>query len=96
MNTERSEATKPTGKQLLSWATGDRDREADALANQTEELTDLSKDEALPAAKVAVADAHGDTGVSETDPERSDIADPTDVAEVADQGTDPELGPPGP
>jgi hypothetical protein len=77
-------APKPTGKQLLAWATGDRDLEASALAEQTAELTELTTEEALPAAKIAVADAHGDTGAKrEADNRPSDVAQTSDVIAVA-------------
>jgi hypothetical protein len=77
-----SAAEKPTGKQLLAWVTGDRDREAKALAEQTAKVTDLTVEEALPAAKVAVGDAHGDSGIAAADDDRSLVAKPSDVAKA--------------
>jgi hypothetical protein len=77
-----SAAEKPTGKQLLAWVTGDRDREAKALAEQTAKVTDFTVEEALPAAKVAVGDAHGDSGIAAADDDRSLVAKPSDVAKA--------------
>jgi hypothetical protein len=82
---EELEAPKATGKQLLAWVTGDRDREAEALAEQTAERTDLTKKDVLPASKIAVADAHGDSGVGAADEERSDVATPSDVTAVVEK-----------
>ena len=50
---------KPSLRQKLSWATGDREREAEALADASP--PGVSEHDA----KVAVARAHGDDGVSE-------------------------------
>jgi hypothetical protein len=66
-------------KQMLAWAMGDREMEANALAEETAAKSGVTKEEALDAAKVAVADAHGDTGVSENDEPSSDVARPDDV-----------------
>jgi hypothetical protein len=73
-------------KQFLGWLTGDRTVEANALAEQTAEHTDLTPDEALVAATDAVADAHGDLGIDHTsdDSPADDIARPADVLKEAD------------
>ncbi|MFN0028810.1 MAG: hypothetical protein ACKV2O_16740 [Acidimicrobiales bacterium] len=72
---ERSEGKdKPSVKQLLHWATGDREAEGKALA----ERADVDVDPAD--AEEAVKRAHGDLGVKE------DIAD-GDVAHLEDVET---------
>lgn len=82
---EHGEAPKTTAKQLLAWVTGDRDGEAKALAAQTSEVANLGEGEALHAAKVAVAKAHGDSHPAVRSEERSDLATTADVAaEVAE------------
>ncbi len=87
-------------RQQLSWITGDRDREAKALADTLPETG--SPDAVLVAAKKAVADAHSDASVSAHDPVTSDVANAADVItkldadEPADDGEplDSPLDPP--
>ncbi len=76
---ERSEDQddKPTARQLLHAATGDRDAEAKALADRSPE--DVSTDHA----KVAVELAHGDVKGGRR-PDR-DVAAPEDAKAVAEE-----------
>jgi hypothetical protein len=77
---EDAPTEKRSFKQALAWATGDRDMEAKELAKKsTDENADDDETDLLPAAKAAVADAHGDTGVRADDAPTSDVATPTDV-----------------
>jgi hypothetical protein len=70
----------PSFRQRLSWLTGDRDREAEALAKAVvAEGSSASETEVADAAKRAVSEAHGDTSVSENDPITSDVAKVDDV-----------------
>ncbi len=73
---------KPSLRQKLSWATGDRDREAEALADRAEGVTKHD-------AKVAVAQAHGDDGVSESEVDEpaheDEIAKPSDAEKVKEE-----------
>ncbi len=69
---------KPTLRQKLHAATGDRDAEADALADRGGE--DLTEDEA----EVAVRRAHGDIPSPEPTPP-SELASPQDVEAVKDE-----------
>lgn len=80
---EESEAARPI-KQMLAWAMGDREMEAEALAKETAEKTGIPDEVALDAARHAIAEAHGDTGVTEKDPSTSDVARPSDVEAVID------------
>ncbi|MEZ5232785.1 MAG: hypothetical protein AB7W59_08185 [Acidimicrobiia bacterium] len=68
------DADGPSAKQLLHWATGDREAEAEALAD------DAGVD--LEAAETAVKEAHGDLGVDRTDPS-TDVADADDARRAA-------------
>lgn len=61
----------PSARQLLHWATGDRDAEAEALADDAGVEPE--------AAEAAVKRAHGDLGT-----DRSDTASASDVAGVGD------------
>jgi hypothetical protein len=72
---EDGQDDKPSVRQLLHAATGDRDAEADALADRSPD--DVSEDDA----KVAVELAHGDIQ-GEPKPER-DVATPEDAEAVA-------------
>ena len=63
---------KPTIRQLIHWATGDRDAEAKALADAAE--GPVSRDEA----KRAVQAAHGDIP-SDKAPDDSEVAKPADL-----------------
>ena len=74
---------KPSLRQKLSWATGDREREAEALADRSPD--GVTKHDA----KVAVARAHGDDGVAppevdEPAPE-DEIASPEDAETVKEE-----------
>lgn len=77
---ESSGHGETTLRQKLAWATGDRTQEAKALAKTVDDAG-APEAEVLAAAKQAVADAHGDSGVNENDPVTSDVAKPTDVLE---------------
>jgi hypothetical protein len=69
-----------TLRQKLHWATGDRDAEAKALADE-------SPDDVTPEdAKVAVLRAHGDAGV-DAPGTRSTIATPADAEAVHEEST---------
>ena len=74
---------KPSLRQKLNWATGDRDREAEALADRSPE--GVTKHDA----KVAVARAHGDDGVSEDEVDEpapeDEIAKPSDAEKVKEE-----------
>ena len=74
---------KPSLRQKLSWATGDREREAEALADNSPE--GVTKHDA----KVAVARAHGDDGVSESEVDEpapeDEIASPSDAEKVKEE-----------
>jgi hypothetical protein len=65
---------RPTARQVLHAATGDRDAEADALADQDPGIT---QDDAL----VAVKRAHGEAGSDEPQTE-SDLAHVEDAERV--------------
>jgi hypothetical protein len=78
-----SDSARPI-KQMLAWAVGDREMEAEALAKETAETTGVPKEVALEAARHAIADAHGDTGVAEKGSSSSDVARPSDVEAVID------------
>ncbi len=69
---------KPTVKQLLHWATGDREAEGKALADRTEGEVDPAD------AEEAVKRAHGDLGI-DADIAEGDVADPEDVKKVAQE-----------
>lgn len=68
------EKDEPTLRQKLHAATGDRDAEAEALAEEA----DVDVDDA----KLAVQKAHGES-VEGSDPDK-DIATPADARQVAD------------
>ena len=68
---------KPSLKQKLHWATGDRDAEAKALADRSPD--DVSEEDA----KVAVNRAHGDS--PEDVPTDGSLATPADAEEVAEE-----------
>ena len=77
---EQDESThdeRPSLRQALHSATGDRDAEAEALADRAAPEVDEED------AKLAVRRAHGDLGLGETIPER-DIADVDDAWEAHD------------
>ena len=75
-NERDDERDQPSIRQKVHSATGDRDAEAEALADRADDEVDV-KD-----AKAAVARAHGDRGDDETPSER-DLATPDDAAEAA-------------
>jgi hypothetical protein len=82
---EDSDTARPL-KQMLAWAMGDREMEAKALAAETAAESDMTEDEALQAAKKAIADAHSDTGILDPDAQpSSDVARPSAVVQSADQ-----------
>jgi hypothetical protein len=68
----------PSARQLLHWATGDRDAEADALAD------DAGGDVSEQDAKRAVQRAHGDAGYEASDTS-GDVATPADVQHERDR-----------
>ncbi|MGZ4681329.1 MAG: hypothetical protein ACXWCM_08530 [Acidimicrobiales bacterium] len=68
---------RPTPRQILHAATGDRDAEAQALADQDLEVTELD-------AKIAVQRAHGEAGTDVPETE-TDIAHPADAEAVHDE-----------
>jgi len=75
---------KPTLRQRVHAATGDRDAEAKALADQADDLD-------LEVAEVAVRDAHGDTGAGrpmaeERHPDEA-LAQPSDARAVRDESS---------
>lgn len=72
-----SDDDSTTARQLLHWATGDREAEAEALADAAG--PEVDKDDA----EEAVKRAHGDLGVDEKDASDSDVAHPADARAVA-------------
>jgi hypothetical protein len=68
-------AAKPSIRQLVHWATGDREAEAKALAADTPGDVDQQD------AEVAVKRAHGDVPKPSTDPQ-SEVATAADVEAV--------------
>ncbi|MPY95207.1 MAG: hypothetical protein GEV08_19765 [Acidimicrobiia bacterium] len=68
----------PTARQLLHWATGDRDAEAEALAEAAGD--EVSEEDA----ELAVKRAHGDLGSEEPAPE-GDVATPADAEHVHEE-----------
>ena len=68
-------------RQLLHWATGDREAEARALADASpEEVT-------VDDARAAVDQAHGEApSAQERDPEASDVAEVADAIAVHEAG----------
>lgn len=73
-----ADSNRPTARQLLHWATGDREAEAEALSDAAGE--DVSDEDA----EQAVKEAHGDLGVEPgDDPDDSDVADPDDARRAA-------------
>jgi hypothetical protein len=83
--TEQSNSARPI-KQMLAWAMGDREMEAKALADETAATTDLTSEEALDAAKTAIAQAHSDTGIADPDKHpTSDVARPSDVINATEE-----------
>ena len=75
--TARGDDDKPTLRQVLHAATGDREAEAKALADRAD--GDVDEEDA----ELAVKRAHGDVAGQE-DPAKSDLASPAD-AEAARQ-----------
>jgi hypothetical protein len=69
---------KPTLRQLLHAATGDRDAEAEALADRTGDDTDEEE------AEIAVRRAHGDIA-GDDDPTTPDVASPADAEGVREE-----------
>jgi len=69
------DAEKPTARQLLHWATGDRDAEAKALSDAAGD--EVGEEEA----EIAVKRAHGDLGVEES-PAETDLASSSDADAV--------------
>lgn len=76
----RENGDAPSFRQRLSWLTGDRDSEAEALAD-TVGAPPAAAETVLAAARKAVSDAHGDSSVAESDPVSSDVANRDDVIE---------------
>ena len=76
----RQDGDAPSFRQRLSWLTGDRDSEAEALAD-TVAAPSAAGETVLAAAKKAVSEAHGDSSVAESDPVTSDVANRDDVNE---------------
>lgn len=72
---------KPSVRQKLAWATGDRDAEAEALADRSPD--DVTVDDA----KLAVQRAHGDLGVEQPETE-SEIATPADAKAASEDDDD--------
>ena len=72
---------EPTLRQRLHAATGDRDAEAHALADASDD--DVTEHDA----KIAVQRARGERGVAEATPDH-DIATPDDAEAVAQQAPD--------
>ena len=70
----------PSFRQRVAWITGDRAKEAEALADTVggDGADDAS---VLAAAAEAVSNAHGDSSVTERDPVTSDVATRNDVIE---------------
>ena len=77
--------TGPTPRQLLHWATGDREAEAKALADAASD--EVTEDDAA----AAVRRSHGDAG-TEDSPVDTDVATPTD-AEAAHEDRAPRRDP---
>jgi hypothetical protein len=77
MDTTDDQDGRPSLRQVLHSATGDREAEAKALADRAEDATE---DDALE----AVRRAHGDLGVDATPADR-DLATPTDAEAVHDE-----------
>jgi len=77
---ESNEDDSPSLRQKLHWATGDRDKEAEALADRSPD--DVSEKDA----KIAVNRAHGDSpeDVSTDEP----LASPSDAEQVAEERSD--------
>ncbi len=65
---------RPTARQILHAATGDRDAEAQALADQDPDVTEED-------ARIAVRRAHGEAGADAPQTE-TDIAHPEDAEAV--------------
>jgi hypothetical protein len=70
----RAGRDRPTARQVLHAATGDRDAEAEALADRDDEIDERE-------ARIAVQRAHGEAG-SDAPQTPSDIADPADAEQV--------------
>lgn len=75
-NGESDDQKKPSLRQKLHAATGDREAEAEALAEQSRGVD-------VDAAKTAVQKAHGDRQSSEATDSDNDIASPSDAEESA-------------
>lgn len=70
---------KPTLRQRLHAATGDRDAEAEALADQAGDVDESD-------AKIAIQRARGERGVNVGEPEpEAELATVTDAEAVADE-----------
>lgn len=78
--TERDPDEKPTLRQVVHAATGDREREAEALADRADDVDDDT-------AQRAVAEAHGDVASDRSTGDR-DIAVPGDARAVRDDTSD--------
>ena len=72
---------RPSLRQALHSATGDRDAEAKAVADRTDGATEGD-------ARIAVQRAHGDLGVDATPPDR-DLATPADAEAVHEEQATP-------
>jgi hypothetical protein len=78
---QSDDSDKPSLRQKLAWATGDRDAEAEALADRSPEGVTVDD------AKLAVKRAHGDLGVEQPETE-SEIATPADAEAASDEHND--------
>jgi hypothetical protein len=77
------EDEQPSARQLLHWATGDREAEAKALADAAD--GEVSEDDA----ELAVRRTHGDLGPKES-PVDSDVATPEDAEAAHEERARPQ------
>lgn len=93
-----NQRARTSWRQKLHAVTGDRDQESHALADTVQGAVASDGSMAVTpdegkvesAARQAVADAHGDTGVAEEDAQTPDIAEPSTVVDAMaadDDGT---------
>ena len=71
-DTDEHDTRPPNARQLLHWATGDRQAEAKALADASDE--EVTEDDA----ELAVRRSHGDLGAKQS-PVEGDLAAPEDA-----------------
>jgi hypothetical protein len=79
MGDRNDQDTQSKVRQVVHAATGDRDAEAEALADRAPE--DVDTDDA----KVAVQRAHGDRSDVDATPAKRGLADPDDAQQAADE-----------